>query len=450
MKRRIAILFIFVFSAFSVFSAKTIKKAQTTWPDGTAMTSWFSNTTKVDVQKLGRQYVITEYGVSTDQNLIQTEAIQAVIDRAANDGGGVIVVPRGTFLTGSLFFRKGTHLHVVEGGCLKGSDAITNYKIVKTRIEGQTIDYFAALINADGVDGFTITGRGTIDGNGRRFYDEFWLRRKVNPKCTNLEALRPRLVYIENSNDVTLQDVHLMNSGFWTNHLYRCCRVKFLGCDIYAPTSGYPKGPSTDAIDLDGCSDVLVHGCYMNVNDDAVCLKGGKGTFVDKDSLNAPCRNILIEKCRFGQSNSGVTFGSESWDDSNVIMRNCEFDGTLTIVFFKMRPDTPQKYANVLIENITGTARRGIVAEPWKQFYNLEKRNDMPRSGISNVTLRNIVVKCTNKFYAVKPSDKYDLEGFTFENIKAEDPKGNFNTSFIKNCKVTKVSVNGVNFGTDK
>lgn len=422
-------------------------KTYGTWPDGTAMSAWFADTTKINIQNLGRPYVITDYGVSTDPNVVQTEAIQAVIDRASAEGGGVIVVPRGTFLTGSLFFSKGTHLHVAEGGRLKGSDAITNYKIVKTRLEGQTINYFAALINANDADGFTITGKGTIDGNGRRFYDEFWLRRKVFPKCTNLEALRPRLVYISNSKDVTVQDVHLENSGFWTNHLYRCQRVRFLGCDIYAPTSGYPKGPSTDAIDLDGCTDVLIRNCYMNVNDDAVCLKGGKGTFVDKDSTNATCRNILIEKCGFGRSGSGVTFGSEAWDCSNVIMRDCKFNDTFTILLFKLRPDTPQRYANVLVENVKGVARRGIVAEPWTQFYNLLKRDDMPRSGVSNVTLRKIDIKCTNKFYAVKASDKYDLERFTFENIKAEDPVGGFDTSYIKDCRVVKVSVNGKTFG---
>ena len=246
-------------------------------------------------------------GEGGDSTALQTEAIQKVIDTAASQGGGVVVVPRGTFLTGSLFFRPGTHLHLREGARLKGSDAITHYKIVKTRLEGQTLNYFAALINADGVDGFTITGSGTIDGNGRRFYDEFWLRRKVFPKCTNLEALRPRMIYISDSKNVTVQDVRLVYSGFWTNHLYRCSRVRYIGCYIYAPTSGYPKGPSTDALDLDACQDVHVRGCYINVNDDAVCLKGGKGTFVDKDSTNGPCRNVLIENVTYGVAGAGVT-----------------------------------------------------------------------------------------------------------------------------------------------
>lgn len=417
------------------------RQARQLFPDGTPIPEWFADTARVDVGKLGKQYVITDYGVSTDPEVLQTEAIQRVIDTAASEGGGVVVVPRGTFLSGSLFFRKGTHLHIAEGGRLKGSDAITNYKIVRTRLEGQTIDYFAALVNADGVDGFTITGRGTIDGNGRRFYDEFWLRRKVNPKCTNLEALRPRLVYISNSSDVTVQDVRLEYSGFWTNHLYRCERVKYLCCDIFAPTSGYPKGPSTDAIDLDGCADVLVHGCTINVNDDAVCLKGGKGTFVDKDSTNSPCRNIVIERCRYGIAGAGVTFGSEAWDCSNVILRDCEFNGTGNIVLFKMRPDTPQRYANVLVERVKGTTKNGIRVAAWRQFYNLLDREDMPRSGVSNVTLRDIDIRCTKKFYDVNSSGKYDLQGFTFKNISAKDPSGGFDTSIIKDCKVANVKV---------
>ena len=113
------------------------------------MPAWFSDTVKVDVGKLGRKYVITDYGVGNDSTVVQTAAIQGVIDRAFKDGGGVIVVPKGTFLTGSLFFRQGTHLHVADGARLKGSDAITHYEIVKTRLEGQTLNYFAALVNAD-------------------------------------------------------------------------------------------------------------------------------------------------------------------------------------------------------------------------------------------------------------------------------------------------------------
>ena len=279
----------------AIVCADAKKKVKTSvFPDGTPIPAWFSDTTRVDVASLGRQYVVTDYGVTTDSMVVQTKALQAVIDKAAKEGGGVVVIPRGTFLSGSLFFRQGTHLHLAEGGRLKGSDRIRNFPVVDTRMEGQSLKYFAALVNADSIDGFTITGSGTIDGNGHNYWEEFWIRREYNRQCTNLEALRPRLTYIPNCKNVTVQDVRLINSPFWTNHVYKSDHVRFLGCYIFSPTTGL-KAPSSDAIDLDVCHDVMVHGCYMSVNDDAVVLKGGKGTWADKDSNNGPNYNIIID-----------------------------------------------------------------------------------------------------------------------------------------------------------
>lgn len=391
------------------------------WPDGTPVSKWFSDTIPVNPDTLGKRYVVTDYGVvKGDSTLIQTEAIQKVIDLAAANGGGVVTIPEGVYLSGSLFFKPGTHLNVAKNGRLKGSDAITHYKIIDTRLEGQTIKYFAALVNAIECDGFTITGPGTIDGNGWRFWDEFWLRRKVNPDCTNLEALRPRLVYIANSNNIEVSNVRLVNSGFWTNHLYRCNYVKYLNDYIWAKTDGYPKGPSTDALDLDVCSDVLVNGCYMNVNDDAVCLKGGKGTYVEKDPNNGGNARVLVENCSFGKCNSGITFGSEAWDCENVILRDCKFKDTYHIVLFKMRPDTPQNYRQVLVENIKGHVRNGIEVSAWTQFYNKLDRDDMPISRVDNVTVRNVDVTTTKGFYKNAESADYITSGFDFSNITAD------------------------------
>lgn len=424
-----------LFSLFAVNSRAEFK----TFPDGSAVPAWFNNTATPKVDKLGKKYVITDYGVVNDSTIIQTPALQAVIDKAAGEGGGVIIIPEGTFLSGSLFFKPGTHLHIQKGGKLKGSDAITNYEIVKTRLEGQTIDYFAALVNADRCDGFTISGEGTIDGNGHRFYDEFWLRRKVNRKCTNLEALRPRMAYISNSKDVTISGIRMVNSGFWTNHLYNCERIKYIGVTILAPTDGYPKGPSTDAIDLDVCNDVLVSNCYMNVNDDGVCLKGGKGTYVDTIAGNGPVGRVIIDRCTFGKTNAGVTFGSEAWDCSNVIMKDCKFEDTYHVLLFKMRPDTPQQYRNVLIDGATGRVRNAVEVQTWKQFFNKVDRDPMPASGVDNVTFKNGKLECTRDFYKDKKIDEYTLTNFTFKDIWAIDPSKSFDTKNIENCVIENV-----------
>lgn len=85
------------------------------------MPAWFNDAKKVDVNKLGKKYVITDHGVVRDSSIIQTEAIQKVIDLAAANGGGVIVIPEGVYLSGSLFFKPGTHLHLNKGARLKGS-----------------------------------------------------------------------------------------------------------------------------------------------------------------------------------------------------------------------------------------------------------------------------------------------------------------------------------------
>ena len=424
-------------------------KKQALFPDGTPIPAWFNDTTKVDVATLGRQYVITDYGVTTDSNVVQTEAIQQVIDKVAAEGGGVVVIPRGTFLSGSLFFRQGTHLHVCEGGKLKGSDRIRDFRLLDSRMEGQNLKYFAALVNADGLDGFTITGKGTIDGNGHSYWEEFWIRRQYNRQCTNLEAMRPRLTYISNCKNVTVQEVRLINSPFWTNHVYHSDHVRYLGCYIYAPTNGVfaaePQrgAPSSDAIDIDFCHDVLVHGCYMNVCDDAVVLKGGKGTWADKDPNNGPNYNVIIEDCTYGRVHACLTLGSESLHDRNIILRRCHAGDANRVLWLKMRPDTPQHYEYVTVENVTGQCGSFLVVRPWTQFFKPEQRDDMPLSQCNNIVMRNINMQCRN-FFDVGTSDKYRLNDFTFENIDVRDAANAFDKALIENTIVKNLKVNGV------
>ena len=418
-------------------TAKSKKKAVVeTWPDGTVMDVWFKDTTKVDVSALGRQYVITDYGVKRDSTVVQTQAIQSVIDRAAQEGGGVVVIPEGTYLTGALFFKQGTHLHVK--GRLKGSDRIADFPYMKTRIEGETCTYFCALINADGLDGFTISGQGTIDGNGLNYWQEFWIRRKWNPQCTNKDAQRPRLTYISNSRNVTIQDVRLINSPFWTNHIYKCDHVRYLGCYIFAPTENIwapdpTRGaPSSDAIDIDACTDVMINGCFMHVNDDAVVLKGGKGTWADKDETNGDCERILIQNCRYGKVHGCLTLGSESLHDRNIILRNCYTEKSDRVLWLKMRPDTPQHYEYVTVENITGHCKRFLFIHPWTQFFKPEKRDDMPLSRCNNITMKNINVNATT-VYDVKTSDKYELLDFTVDGKPIEFGENPVKTENLQN-----------------
>lgn len=260
--------------------------------------------------------------------------------------------------------------------------------------------------------------------------------------------MRPRLVYISNSKNVTVQDVRLINSPFWTNHLYKSEYVRYLGCYIYAPNSGVtpvdPKrgAPSSDAIDLDVCKNVLIHGCYMSVCDDAVVLKGGKGTWADKDPNNGPCSNIIIQDCTYGKVHGCLTLGSESLHDRNVILRRCTVTQANRVLWLKMRPDTPQHYEYVTVEDLTGDCNSFLVVRPWTQFFKPEQRDDMPLSTCNNITLRNIKMDCKN-FFDVGKSDKYRLTDFTFENCDVQDKKNAFDKTVIENCVVKNLKING-------
>ena len=417
--------------------------AQDSFPDGTPVSEWFRQTKPIDMSTLGNRYCITDYEVVNDSTILQTQKIQAVIDKAHQQGGGVIVVPQGTFLSGSLFFKPKTHLYIEKGGTLKGSDDISDFPLVMTRMEGQTVKYFVALVNADKVDGFTISGEGCINGNGLRYWKSFWLRTQFNPKCTNMDEMRPRLIYVSNSKHIQLSGLKLMHSPYWTTHFYKCENIRFLNLHITSPNRSV-GAPSTDAIDLDVCTNVHIKKCYMSVNDDALSLKGGKGPHADNDKDNGINQYIIVENCRFGPCcHSAFTCGSESVHSKNIIFRDSQVDGPYCVVNLKMRPDTPQHYEYILVENIKGNANRMLNVSPWTQFFDLKGEKDIKISRANNLTFRNIQLDCINAA-TIKSSEQYELFNFTFENLKIEASENpNINTEAVNNFIMRQVEVNG-------
>jgi polygalacturonase len=410
------------------------------FPDGTLIDKWFYETDVPALSALGKQYILTDYGIF-DDGKIYTQEIQRLIDTAAENGGGVIVVPQGTYRTGALFFKQGVHLYVARDGVLMGSDDISDYPLLETRIEGETCTYFSALINADGIDGFTMLGEGTVDGNGLKSWKAFWLRLKWNPKATNKDEQRPRLVYISNCQNVLVAELRLQNSHFWTNHIYKCRHVKFIGCEITSPIT--PVGaPSTDAIDIDVCTDVLVKNCKMSVNDDAIALKGGKGPYADTQSENGANERILIEDCVFGVCHSCLTCGSESIHNRNVVMRRIDVTSAYNVLRLKMRPDTPQLYEYLTVESVHGKKVINFLnINPWTQFYDLKGRKDIPISYAEHVKLLDC--KCACKVYCnVKAApEQYILSDFIFENMQIEAAKNGFTQELFKNVTVKNATV---------
>jgi len=324
---------------------------------------------------------------------LETKSLQARIDELAAKGGGTLVLTNGTYRSGALFFRPGVNLHLEEGALLVGADGREDYPVRRTRLGGKTLDYYPALINADRCDGFRITGKGVIDGHGLNVWKEYRRRQREGTikHDVTLDMVRPRLVYVSNSRDVDLSGVTFRDSKFWTIHFYRCQDVVVRDCTILARVLDGVFGPSTDAIDLDVVTNAVVRGVYMNVNDDGVVMKGGRGAWAD-DPVRCPDqggnKNILVENCTFGRHcHACFTCGSECLETDGAVIRNCKVENSGNLLWLKMRPDTHQRYHGIVISNCTGTVQNGVRIFRWTQYFDLEGRTDLPRSEVYDITV---------------------------------------------------------------
>jgi polygalacturonase len=314
----------------------------------------------VSLLPAAQRFVITGHGANGDGKTLNTIAIQAAIDRCATNGGGDLVVPKGTFITGAIFLKQGVNLIVEKGGILKGSQNTNDYPWIDTRIAGLEMKWPAALVNADGVTNLTISGAGTIDGSGERWWREYWDARDQAPGRADphFKIARPRLVHIINATNVIVRGLRLQNSAFWNLQLTYCDGVEVRDVTVRAPVKPI-RAASSDGIDIDSTRNVLITGCDIECADDAICLKAGR----DADGLrvNRPTENVLIEKCRVGNAAGLVVFGSETAGGiRNVTVRDCRADaGCEEVVRFKTKMGRGGVVENILYENIvaTGTAR---------------------------------------------------------------------------------------------
>ncbi len=419
------------------------KKDKQVFPDGTVIAPWFLQTKVPVLSELGPVYNIAKYGAESSIEKVQTALIQDVIDRAAQTGG-VVYIPEGIYKSGALYFRQGTHLYLAKGAVLLGSESIFDFPLTTTRIEGEVCKYFPALVNVIGLDGFTISGEGTIDGNGSDYWKAFRLRRQWNPQCTNKDEMRPRLVHVAYSKNVQLSGVSLQNSPFWTCHCYKSEYLQLLNLRIFSPLEPI-RSASADGIDLDVCQNVVVKACRLTVNDDAICLKGGKGPYADQDTTNGPCQNILVEDCHFDNTTgSALTCGSEAIYVRNVLVRHCRLDGAQALLQLKMRPDTPQLYEYICIEDVNGHCQRLFTAAAWKQFFDLKSRPDIPKTYCRHISLQKLDIRCDKFINLKRNEEQYELEDILFKDIKVQAKdvdlrRDDFQSVTFENIQTTKL-----------
>ena len=421
-----------------------------------------------NLPKRTHRCLITGAGAVGDDKTVNTKAIQNTIDTcAARKGGGTVVVPRGTFRSGSIFLKQGVNLLVEKDGVLKGTTNPDDYPQIKTRWEGTEETYTASLVNAENVTGVEISGAGTIDGAGDEWLAKNPFRRAVPqgpggppapgaagvpsapvpgvvalasatarlflaqrgagtpaspaPLMNGLPATRygrPRLIGIQNAKGVRIAGLYLHNQAIWCLFVLYSENVEIDGVTIAAEHNI----PSSDGIDIDSSKHVHINHVYVEDGDDCISIKSGK----DADGLrvNRPAEDILIENSHFAYGQGGVAMGSEtSGGIRNVTTLNCLFDsGNWAPIRFKSQPSR-----GGVVENIT---YKDIVLHQTRQAFemNMEWRMVGPRQPDSNPlpVVRNVrIINVTGDVMSVGTIHGLagsPIQGVTFEkcNITAD------------------------------
>lgn len=266
-----------------------------------------------------------------------TEAFRKAVEQVETNGGGTIFVPAGTYLTRSIQLVSHTTLWLDNGAELLFSDEIEKYELLEGNFEGITRRMYKPCIYMKDAVNVVIKGEGTINGNGRKWWERIWAK--------TLEDARPCLVYFEHCENVKILNVKLTNSPAWTVHPLFSTNVLVSGVTIKNPADS----PNTDGINPDSCTNVRISDCIIDVGDDCIAIKSG----VEESLVLKPCENITITNCVMVHGHGGVVIGSEaSGDVRNVVVSNCVFQDTDRGIRLKTRRRRGGKMEKLTFSNI--------------------------------------------------------------------------------------------------
>jgi Glycosyl hydrolases family 28 len=250
-----------------------------------------------------RVYNVRTYGARGDGETLDTGAVQNAIDACTADGGGVVLVPAGTFRIGSVEIRSNVTLRIVAGGKLVGSARGSDYHAADAiPLSGDSTleDGNWAILYAVRASNITIEGPGTIDGQGIQFHSPV----RGNPPPSGLGGhRRPYHVLLYRCENVRVRDIDLLNSAYHSVRVIESQRIHMRGIYIYNRVNG-----NNDGFHFISCQYVTVSDCTVLSQDDACALFGS-------------CRYVTITNSTFSTRWSCFRFGGGVAQD--IAVSNC-------------------------------------------------------------------------------------------------------------------------------
>ena len=295
-----------------------------------------------------KDFNIARFGAKGDGVTDCTEAFRKAIAACHQAGGGRVVVPPGTFLTGAIHLKSNVNLHVSKEATIKFSrDPRKFLPVVFTRWEGVELMNYSPFIYAFEQQNIAITGEGTIDGQANC---EHWWPWKGRTECGWKKGepeqskarnklfemgergvpvsqrvfgeghyLRPQFIQPYRCQNVLIEGVTLKDSPMWEINPVLCRNT------IVQKVKIISHGPNNDGCDPESCTNVLIKDCSFDTGDDCIAIKSGRNE--DGRRINVPCENLIIQGCEMKDGHGGVTIGSEiSGGVRNVFAENCRMD----------------------------------------------------------------------------------------------------------------------------
>jgi polygalacturonase len=409
---------------------------------------------------------VNNYGAVNDGKTVTTKAIQAAIDACAQKGGGVVAFKPGEYLTGSIFLKSGVHLKIDKGVLLKGSQNFDDYPEIDTRIAGIEMKWPAALINVIDQQNVAVTGEGKVNAQGKFCWDKYWaMRKEYEPKglrwIVDYDAKRVRTFLSQNSSDVTLKGLTFSNAGFWTVQILYSKNITVDGVTVRNNEDGH--GPSTDGVDVDSSSWVLVQNCDIDCNDDDFCLKSGR----DWDGLrvNRPTEYVVIRKCIARKGGGLLTLGSEtSGGIRHVLATDLIAKGTGNGFHIKSATTRGGTVEDIYFQNVTmdSVGNAFMYTMNWNPTYSYSKlpegyhydsipahwktmlqKVEPEEKGIphfKNIYVLNVKVAQAKKAINASGLPQSVLENFNFKNVQVNAANAG-EINYGRNWKMQNVSI---------
>jgi len=290
---------------------------------------------------------VRDFGAVGNGTTLDTKALQAAIDACAQAGGGSLLFPAGSYLTGSLFLKSRVTLYLEAGATILGSKKLDDYAVKLPAIRSYTDNYTErALIYGENLDDITIEGRGVIDGQGAAFKGPY--------------KVRPYLMRIVGCRNIAVRGITLKDSPMWVQHYLACDGVLIDGIRVASRCNA-----NNDGIDIDGCERVRIANCDIHSGDDAIVLKS---------TLDRPCRNVVVTNCVLSSDCNAFKLGTESNGGfENIAMSNCTiYDTRLSGIALEMVDGGTLErvsISNVTMRNVRNPIfiRLGNRARPFKE-----------------------------------------------------------------------------------